>query len=473
MSLAAPQSGRPTRRWGRDGLFLGGATALAAALCMVDLGAKSIWLDESTSVDHARLSLVDLWRLIAAWDTNMSLYYTLLHYWVLIFGESEVAIRSLSVVFAILTVPAIYALGTRVVGREASLAAALLLAVNPFFIRYAQETRAYSLALLLVTVSSYLFLRELDQPSSSTRAGYVVVTALSIYAHFFAVFVLLVQIATLFALRRRAAVSRTWLAVFGCMAVLLIPIPLLLRGNPDTISWIPEPNLHRLVDAVVFFAGGSWLLLAIYVAAACAGLLLRRVAGDPAGRDGFLWAWFAGPVVLSFAVSFAKPIFVPKYLIVALPALILLAAAGVASTRPRSLKVGLLLTLLAFSGATLASWYQRGGVEEWRGATTYIVDSEAPGDGVVDYPGFIETALLYYSRQLGRRLPERLARDDHWASLSAVRNPRVWVVLSHNKGTVEQRETELLEATLTKHYRIDEQRTYPGRIVVRLYGRRA
>src|SRR2546425_3307417 len=118
---------------------------LAAGLGFLRLGAKSGWLDEAESVAHARLGVRSLLHVLDGGDPNMGLYYVLLHFWIRIFGESESAVRGLSVLFGVLAVPAIYLVGARLFGRAAGLVAALLLAVNAFFIQYAQEARSYSL----------------------------------------------------------------------------------------------------------------------------------------------------------------------------------------------------------------------------------------------------------------------------------------------------------------------------------------
>jgi uncharacterized membrane protein len=117
----------------------------------------------------------------------------------------------LSVIFAALAVPIIYLLGSRLFGTAAGTVAALVLAANAFFVQYAQEARAYSLVVLLVTLSSYFFVAELEQPSVRTRVAYVLASALAVYAHYFTFFVLVAQLVTLLATRRRAAFTRGWM----------------------------------------------------------------------------------------------------------------------------------------------------------------------------------------------------------------------------------------------------------------------
>jgi hypothetical protein len=48
-----------------------GVTILGFALAAYGLGAKSTWLDEAVSTDHARPGLSSLWTVITSHDPNM------------------------------------------------------------------------------------------------------------------------------------------------------------------------------------------------------------------------------------------------------------------------------------------------------------------------------------------------------------------------------------------------------------------
>jgi mannosyltransferase len=160
-------------------------TVLAFALAFHEIGAKSLNLDESTSLLYAREPVSQLWEVVSGGDPNGGLYYVLLNAWTRVFGDGEVAGRALIAVVAGLTVPAVALLGGRLFGRLAGLVAGLLLALDGFFVQYAQTARSYILAALLVTVSSYFFVAELERPSRSHKVGYVLARSVAIYAHSF------------------------------------------------------------------------------------------------------------------------------------------------------------------------------------------------------------------------------------------------------------------------------------------------
>ena len=114
---------------------------------------KPFWFDESFSAEVARISWGNFLHLLWWREANMSLYYVLLRIW-LQFGHSEFYIRSLSVVIAAATIPAIYWLARLLYDRRVALIAAALFTFNAYSIRYSQEARSYALFLLLATLSS-------------------------------------------------------------------------------------------------------------------------------------------------------------------------------------------------------------------------------------------------------------------------------------------------------------------------------
>jgi hypothetical protein len=123
------------------------------------LGEDELWFDEAGSVFIARKSLFDLWRYSAtAISEHPPLYYTLLHYWRVLAGESEFAIRFLSLLFGMGFVLLLGKLASEVGGRKLAFAAVAIGTIAPFPIAYSQEARMYSLvmalgALLLIAVN--------------------------------------------------------------------------------------------------------------------------------------------------------------------------------------------------------------------------------------------------------------------------------------------------------------------------------
>jgi len=142
-------------------------TLLAAFLRFFLIGAKTVWLDEAFSIWLARHPLWEMWGWLVRIDQHPPLYYTLLHGWIGLFGDLQGPVRGLSALCSTLAVPVYYAAIRRLLDRPTALIAAFILAVSPFQVRFAQETRMYGLLTLAVAMALYcavVVLRQKDAP---------------------------------------------------------------------------------------------------------------------------------------------------------------------------------------------------------------------------------------------------------------------------------------------------------------------
>jgi mannosyltransferase len=447
---------------------VGALTLLAAGLGFVRLDYRAVHLDESISIGYARKSWAGFWDAVPGHDPNMSLYYVLLKLWTEVFGDGLIAVRSLSVVLAALTVPVVYAIGVRLFGVPAGLLAGLLVATNAYFLRYAQEARSYALVALLAALSTYFFLVELERPGRWSRVGYVASSALAFHAHFFAVWVVLVQAVTLVVVKRRDALSRSWLGCYAAIGVLVAPmVSWSLTLDRDPIAWIAEPGLRAIPATLAQLAGDSFLQLGAVVVV---GLLaLPRARRDRRLGFGlaFTAAWAVLPLLAAFAVSQAKPILLAKYLIVSLPAVALLAAGAIASLRPVAVALAAACVLVALSGPELRTWYGFRGGEDWRTLTGFVVERARPADGVVYNAPYAWSQFADYSRSGDGELPASLLPPASVRVAATAGRPRVWLVLAHSQPVTEE-----LRSALDRRYRLRSRRVFDGDIAVELYVRR-
>ncbi len=149
-----------------DRFWLPGAAVLlsAFALRVYALAAQSLWNDEGTSIALSRRSLEAIAD-GAAKDIHPPLYYFLLHFWMPLAGESEFAVRFLSVAAGVLLIAFTVRLAGDLFGEEAALVAGLLSAFSPFQIYYSQETRMYIWVALWSAVSVWAMVRMLTSPT--------------------------------------------------------------------------------------------------------------------------------------------------------------------------------------------------------------------------------------------------------------------------------------------------------------------
>jgi len=394
--------------------LLSGIIGLAIVLRAIHMGALSLWNDELFSRYYADLFGVKyLWTTGLARESSPPLYYMAIEGWMRLFGSSEVAMRSLSAVASVLTVPLVYAIGKELFDSKSALLAALVFALSPMQVAYAQEARTYALLSLPVCAvlwSSARFMR--GDMRGRVLLAYGLGAVIALYCHATAAFFLaacnLVMIAWLLTAHgeRRTAIPR-WLGVNIIVAVLAIPElqAMLAQGRTATgLAWIapfrPGAVIHMLTTLVTGHATpyafpGVELALALL---ACLGLCLLAIR--PHRRAVALSMIPVLFVVLMAGASFVHPIFLDRvFLWLGIPLAIALGAALAVQTRLRPL----LLTLAVLaSGVGLGYRYIAGCHEPWSALVQRIGTDLAGADHVVVAPLTGPPGLAYYDPELPR-----------------------------------------------------------------------
>ena len=141
---------------------------MAGSLLLRMSGLESgYWIDEGIAVGIASHDFSDIPSTLSM-DGSPPLYYLLLHGWMALVGEGEAATRALSLIFAVLAVPVAYWAGNAIFDRRTGVLAAIGVAACPFLNYYAQETRMYSLVVVLSLLASASFV--LGVPARAPRA---------------------------------------------------------------------------------------------------------------------------------------------------------------------------------------------------------------------------------------------------------------------------------------------------------------
>jgi mannosyltransferase len=146
-------------------------TLIGGGLRVILLGSRGMWLDETFSVWLANHNVAEMLQWTAKLDQHPPLYYLLLHYWIALNGDAPYYARLLSVLFGAGSIPTIYLIGKRLSGVVVGLAAAVLMALSPFNIYFAQETRMYTLLALNAAVAIYALVRLLTDSRSARPIG--------------------------------------------------------------------------------------------------------------------------------------------------------------------------------------------------------------------------------------------------------------------------------------------------------------
>jgi mannosyltransferase len=417
---AAPDTALTPRHWR---IAVAAELVLGGILGSLFLGTHSLFLDESVSATLATSPWHRFANVVTHREANMALYYLLLRGWV-VFGHSEVALRSLSVLLAVGALWVVIFLGRSLFGQRAALLAGVLFAVNPLFIQFAQDVRGYSLALLLVSASCFFFVRgiqQVDPPPKFCWTAYTIVTALAAYTNFWAALVPLAQALSLAFLPSGRIPWRRIGSSAVALVVLLVPLGLLIQATDSAgVNWASGSSAGRLFthirSSVPHVALDALVLIAVVVVVAAIVLARRRPAiGEVFGRQWpvfFTACWLVVPVAAVVMLSLVdKPLLVVRYLMVSLPAAILLVAwvieriAASARRGAVALAAVLLVLVLAVSVVGSVQWYSKGGPQDFRSAVTFIADRAQPGDGVLIFQPYERIPVEWY--MAGRPATER------------------------------------------------------------------
>lgn len=181
---------------------------------------QDIWFDESYSIILAKQSFSSLFALTGV-DAHPPLYYLLLKLWGDTFGWSELALRSLSALFAALTVGVAGLLVRSLFGVRALLWTVPLLVLAPFWLRYGYEIRMYSLAGFIAVSASLVLIKAVRaQTNKSLWVLYAVLVAAGMYTLYMTVIIWLAHFVWLTVHYRKRLLRQPWFLSF-CLAVLL------------------------------------------------------------------------------------------------------------------------------------------------------------------------------------------------------------------------------------------------------------
>ena len=328
---------------------------------------SALWLDEALTVDRARLPVSQIAGSVKH-DGAPPLYYYLLHFWMRLFGQSDLATRSLSGVIGVITLPVAWLAGNRLGGRVVAWTTVVLLASAPFAVYYSTEARMYGLVILLTACGVLALYRALEAPRPGNLIATAMVTAALLYTQYWALYLvgvvgLWLLVSALLSRRRdlsgpsgpnpnspsskwRNQRSALLAVVVGC--ILFVPwLPIFVYQSRYTgTPWAAPPNFAAVINAVTGFTANQGslsiagtdqgrLLALIYFAMFALALFgigrsprvieldLRtrpRARGLSIAVAGTLFAAITGGILTAsaFAPRYAAVVFLPLILLVAL-----------------------------------------------------------------------------------------------------------------------------------------------------------
>ncbi len=372
---------------------------------------SALWLDEAQSVSIASEPLTSIPDVLRV-DGAPPLYYMVLHVWMELFGSGDNAVRSLSIALSLAAIALAAVAAGRLCGRRAALVAAVVIAANPFAIRYASETRMYALVAVEVLIGVLLVDAALRAPRLPTLGGLALTTAALLYTHYWAMYLVFVTLCALGVRAWRGAqprrpASATVVAMLVGLALWAPWLPTLAFQSEHTATpWTQPPGVRTLWRLVDLGTNGDGVLrhvlgVALFLLSAAAIAAARRRSG---GRFALspraIGITAAATVVVAIVgAAISGSAYSSRYATVVFPLVVLAATAGIV-TLPRRLQASAVAVVVAV-GVSLAITEIRS--DRTTAATTVplLVAAAQPGDVVVYCPDQLGPAASRLIDQLG------------------------------------------------------------------------
>lgn len=415
-------------RVSRSLFIVAGATIVAALLRLTHLDRSSFWLDEIIDFDAATKIIHEpWWRWISGFGREHGPLFFATQLCGRIFSNPEMAGRIAPALLGVATIPMLWlaARATRAATMTGA-AAALLLPISPLHVYYSRDARPYGLLMLVATMALIALLRRniamfgvtLVAAAYTTGVSGPLIVACGIAAAAAAV------LTSDRSLRRRYAI-----ATLSCIAATGL-VMLIYHEKPAVRSGFPPLDARFFNELVQSFAlqvlppfdtrRAAYVMLLLAIAGAIHLVRRDRVNGV------IVIAFAIGPVVVGIAaLAYLRHWYNVRYICCALPAYVLLAAAGLAAIASWVKREAVSVAIAAAALLALGSQMLPAAREEsyrkfdWRSAASTIWHHAAPGDAVLTENGWTTICLEFYLRQLPPRVEianaaESMAIAGHW-----------------------------------------------------------
>jgi mannosyltransferase len=307
------------------------AILLTYVLIMILSAGQSVWFDEGYSILLAKRPVGALIALTGV-DAHPPLFYLLLKGWAGIFGWSDFALRSMSAIFASLTVGAVFLLVRRLFTVRTALVTLPFLVIAPFALRYGYEIRMYALAGLIGAVASLVLVYARASTGKKLWVLYAVLVALGMFTLYMTAAIWVTHVVWLFFTTKRrkflAFFKQPWvLSYVGAVILFAVYLPTLFyqlthSALPGIGGSITLTKLADISGLLLLFTPEwqltsivSFAILAVIVLMTC--LLVSSMRALPKAERLNLWFVIflvVVPLLFFTLTSLAKPIFVDRYM---------------------------------------------------------------------------------------------------------------------------------------------------------------
>ncbi len=383
---------------------------VASVLRVWYIGKTDLGGDESFSLFMALQSVPDLVRMLCQGD-NPPLWELLLHFWVKVFVISEVAIRSLSLIFSVLTIIPIYYLGEKHIHRFAGIVASLFYCFSTFSIYLAHECRVYSLIGFATASSVFLFISCIHRSKTFKFILLTIANLMLMYGHYLSVWIIVMEFVIALGINPiRKKIWKPYLIHAASLILLFAPMfPVLFTRFFDSGvhgTWIAKTTspealydfLWRMCNVPVTTVFAIVILVAAFIR-----LIISVVKKECVfGNTGILTLLWTVPLLVSFVLSYFTGFFLDRYFYFLFPIFYFSIAAYCLYLFPKRKALGIsMMGLFAVAMAISCSpdsstkrfsgWHS-----EIKPIVSQLVEAKENENALVILPEYFDKQFTYY-----------------------------------------------------------------------------
>jgi Dolichyl-phosphate-mannose-protein mannosyltransferase len=323
-----------------------------------DVGGKPLYEDEAVVGLISMRPLGEVLETVMVDRGGAPLHFVLTH-GVFAVDTSAEALRWLSVVCAVASVPLCFDLGRRLGGQAAGLVAAAVAASSTALAVYGSYGRMYALYVVLAALAADLFVRAVELRTPGAVAAAAVAFWLLPAVHPYGLIPALVALAVAVLLWRRRSLRNALpvaVAVLAAIPFVVADLRLAERsevGEGRSALASPGDAWGELVAALSSFAGGEGLALVLFSMLGIAGIAVLALRSPAVAV--LAAAVFVTPVLFVVVPTGSDPDLSPRHLFYGLP--LWAAAIGVAVASLRRWmpeRVWFVVVAAVIAGATVA-----------------------------------------------------------------------------------------------------------------------
>jgi mannosyltransferase len=356
-------------------------------------------LDEAWHTYFSQKSLGEILK-IAGTDPNGPFFNLLLHFWIKLYGVSEIATRTLSLIFSAATAPLLFTLGKKYFNTLTGIFGALIFSFSNLHFFFAHNARVYALICFLAALSFLLFFKLIKTQRYTTFIFLILVNTMLLYTHLTTSFFIAAEgiAALLFFSESRKGVLLIILAQVIAGA-LFLPWILLTPyyHQPAHGIWLHPPEWNE-VKMVLYDFCGTENLLNLFIVIFILSLVIRqRSARSSTWKlQLVLLLWFCIPMICSIVVSHTLvPVFMTKYVMTSSLGLFMLIAYSISLLR---VSTGIRFIVIAY---LLLKLYPTIGSydfisEDWRTAVREVKKRKTDRTLVIVSPWYMHYPFCYY-----------------------------------------------------------------------------